>query len=99
MASYGSILCTDCLFAVIDFEWTGWLSRSLNGRENIIVENNIYDQLILFMKNLLEQLIDGKIFPDDVVRESETLKSYFMSLGLWIGVSGVKNNNMHVSNL
>ena len=57
-----------------------------------------FDEVIL-LKNLLEQLVCGIVFPDDLIRESENLKSYFMSLGLCIGVVNVENNNMHVSNL
>lgn len=53
---------------------------------------------VMFMKELLEQLVYGRISPDDLMRESETLKSYLMSFGLCIGVLNVKNNNMYVSN-
>ena len=52
---------------------------------------------IMFMKDLLEQLVYGRISLYDLMHESETLKSYFMSLGLWIGALSVENNNMYVS--
>lgn len=54
---------------------------------------------VMLMKDLLEQLVYGRISPDDLVRESEILKSYFMSFGLWIEAPHVVNNNMHVSTL
>ncbi len=52
---------------------------------------------VMFMKDLLEQLVDGRISPNDLVHESETLKSYFMSFGLRNEAPSVENNNMHVS--
>lgn len=54
---------------------------------------------IMFMKDLLKQLVYGRISLNDLMHESETLKSYFMSLGLWIEALSVKNNNMYVSTL
>lgn len=54
---------------------------------------------VMIMKDLLEQLVYGRISPDDLVHESETLESYFMSFGLWIEAQNVENNNIHVSNL
>lgn len=54
---------------------------------------------IMFMKDLLEQLVYGRVSLYDLMHENETLKSYFMSLGLYIGALSVKNNNMYVSAL
>ncbi|MCI8287510.1 MAG: hypothetical protein HFH89_07645 [Lachnospiraceae bacterium] len=49
------------------------------------------------MKDLLEQPVYGGISPDDLMCESEILKSYFMSIGLMIAAPNVENNNMYVS--
>lgn len=60
------------------------------------IDGMAFDE-IMFMKDLLEQLVYGRISLYDLMHESETLKSYFMSLGLWIGALSVENNNMYVS--
>lgn len=62
------------------------------------IDEAAFDE-IMFMKDLLEQLGYGNISLYDLMHESETLKSYFMSLGLWIGALNVENNNMYVSAL
>lgn len=51
------------------------------------------------LKGLLEQLVYGRISLSNLMHESETLKSYFMSLGLSIRALSVENNNMYVSDL
>ncbi len=62
------------------------------------IDGMAFDE-IMFMKDLLEQLVYGRVSLYDLMHESETLKSYFMSLGLYIGALSVKNNNMYVSAL
>ena len=52
---------------------------------------------VMIMKDLLEQLVHGKLGPGDLMLESETLKSYLMSLGLWIAAPNVENNNLHMA--
>lgn len=62
------------------------------------IDESTFDEVML-MKDLLKQLVDRRISPDDLMRESEALKSYFMSFGLRLEALNVENNNMHVSNL
>ncbi|MCI8801683.1 MAG: hypothetical protein HFH88_18065 [Lachnospiraceae bacterium] len=60
------------------------------------IDRIVFDE-VMFMKDLLEQLVYGRISPDDLMCESEILKSYFMSIGLMIAAPNVENNNMYVS--
>jgi len=54
-----------------------------------------FDELII-AKEILEHLVRGRISPDDLLRESEVLKSSLMSLGLFLVSPSVESNNSYV---
>ena len=82
------------------------VSNKLKNRLYEFLKNKVYDirdidlhafDEVMFMKDLLRQLVYGKISLNDIMHKSETFKSYLMSLGLCITFLNVENNNLHVS--
>lgn len=60
------------------------------------IDVKAFDEL-LYIKDILVLLVQGRISPDDLLRESEVLKSCLMSLGLGIASPSVESNNILVS--
>ena len=54
---------------------------------------------LLYIKDILELLVYGRITPDDLLRESDVLKSYFMSIGLESVSPSVEYNNILASSI
>lgn len=59
------------------------------------IDKAAFDE-VMFMKDLLEELAYGRLSPDDLMRKSETLKSYLLSFGLWMEIPHMENNNIYV---